>query len=275
VAGWVGVFAGLLAAGPAPAQSGGMAERPRLLRSAAADSSLAAGVPLEQLGPGFREHVRAVLAQPTLTTRGPSETFNCQPPVYHWLLDHPDLAVRLWQALGARCAPVEDRGGGVFGWHDEHGSDVRWQTVLHSADQRLWYAEGRVKPGVLLPMIAFQAVLLLDYTEGHDREGHPALRHQMRLYLHTDSHAAALAAKLVGASAPRLAEQYVAQLEMFFGGMAWYLDQNPERARLLMDDLRRRAAAAPGASPTWAAALAVPAPAAPPAAAPGRLDRGP
>jgi hypothetical protein len=265
----VSVFVGLLAVGPALA-----ADRPRLLRPKAPDSPFAAGVPLEQLPPGFRERVQAVLAQPTLTTRGPSETFNCQPAVYHWLLDHPDLAVRLWHSLGARCALVEDRGGGVFGWHDGQGSDVRWQTALHTAGQRLWYAEGRVKPGVLLPMVAFQAVVVLDYTEGHDREGHAALRHQMRLYLHTDSHAAALATKLVGASAPRLAEQYVAQLEMFFGGMAWYLDQNPERARLLLQDLRRQAAA-PDAPPSWAAALSGPPPAAPPAPAPGRLDRAP
>jgi hypothetical protein len=261
LAGWLGVFAGLLAAGPAPAR-------------AAPDAAFGGGVPLEQIAPGFRERVRAVLAQPTLSTRGPAETFNCRPAVYHWLLDHPDLAVRLWYSLGARCAVVEDRGGGVFGWHDGQGSDVRWQTVLHAGGQRLWYAEGRVKPGVLLPTVGFQAVIVLDYTEGHDREGRPALRHQMRLYLHADSHAAALAAKLVGASAPRLAEQYVAQLEMFFGGMAWYLDQDPERARLMIQGLGR-AAAPPDAPAAWAAALTAPAPAAPPAAAPGRLDRGP
>lgn len=260
LAGWLGVFAGLLAAGPARATP---------------DAAFGPGVPLEQVAPAFRERVRAVLAQPTLATRGPAETFNCRPAVYHWLLDHPDLAVRLWYALGARCAAVEDRGGGVFGWHDGQGSDVRWQTVLHAGGQRLWYAEGRVKPGVLLPTVGFQAVVVLDYTEGHDREGRPALRHQMRLYLHTDSHAAALAARLVGASAPRLAEQYAAQLEMFFGGMAWYLDQDPERAKALMESLRGRAAVPADVPAGWSAALGASAPPVHPAAAPGRLDRGP
>jgi hypothetical protein len=262
VAGWLGVFAGLLAAGPG-------------LARAAPDVAYGPGVPLEQVAPGFRDHVRAVLAQPTLATRGPAETFNCRPAVYHWLLDHPDQAVRLWYALGAGCALVEDRGGGVFGWRDGQGSDVRWQSVLNTAGQRLWYAEGRVKPGVLLPTIGFQAVVVLDYTEGHDREGRPALRHQMHMYLHTDSHAAALAAKLVGASAPRLAEQYVAQLEMFFGGMAWYLDQDPTRTRTLLEGLRGRAALPPDAPAGWSAVLAEPAPAARAPAAPGRLDRGP
>ena len=32
-------------------------------------------------------------------------------------------------------------------------------------------------------------------------------------------------------SAPKMAEQYLGQLQMFYGGMAWYLDQDEQRAR--------------------------------------------
>ena len=49
VAGWLGVFAGLLAAGPGTVR-------------AAPDVAFGPGVPLEQVAPGFRDHVRAVLA---------------------------------------------------------------------------------------------------------------------------------------------------------------------------------------------------------------------
>ena len=31
------------------------------------------------------------------------------------------------------------------------------------------------------------------------------------------------------------AEQYIGQMEMFFGGLAWYLQQNPRRAQALYD----------------------------------------
>jgi hypothetical protein len=44
-------------------------------------------------------------------------------------------------------------------------------------------------------------------------------------------------ARLLGPSAPRLAEQYLGQLQLFFSALVWYLDQHPERAAgLLAED---------------------------------------
>src|SRR5262249_8819747 len=56
---------------------------------------------LEQLPLEARNGVRRVLQQPTLFTHGPAEVFHGRPALYHWLLDHPDQAVRLWRRLGA------------------------------------------------------------------------------------------------------------------------------------------------------------------------------
>ena len=50
--------------------------------------------------------------------------------------------------------------------------------------------------------------------------------------------AAALASKLVGASAPRMAEQYLSQIEMFFAALAWYLDEYPDRSNELLGQYR-------------------------------------
>ena len=55
------------------------------------------------------------------------------------------------------------------------------------------------------------------------------MRHRGELFLQTDSKAAALALKVIGPAAPRMAEQYAAQIEMFYSGLAWYLDAHPEK----------------------------------------------
>src|SRR5262249_26576742 len=166
------------------------------------------------------------------------EGFCCSPLLYHWLVEHPDQAVRLWRCIGAQCTDIHNLGGGRFAWQDPQAGEVHWETVLRGPHQRIWYAEGEVKPAPLLPAASVRAVLVLHYAEGHDSEGHPAMRHQMDLVLHTDSRALALAARLFGASAPRAAEQYIGQMEMFFGALAWYLSENPTRARALFDQLR-------------------------------------
>ena len=59
----------------------------------------AAPLPFDELSAEDRTRVRAVIDQPTLRSHGRVETFTCQPAVYYWLLDHPDLAVRLWRLM--------------------------------------------------------------------------------------------------------------------------------------------------------------------------------
>lgn len=197
-----------------------------------------APVPLDELPPPLRDRVRTVLERPTLSARGPLEAFHCRSGLYFWLLDHPDLAMRLWRALGAKCMDIHSSGEGRFFWKDAQNGEAHWQTIVRNGKQRVWYAEGRVKAGVMLPAVSFRAVVVLTHQEGSDGKGKPAIRHQMDMILHTDNRAVSLAARLFGASAPRLAEEYVGQLEMFFGALAWYLSEHPDKATALFEELK-------------------------------------
>jgi hypothetical protein len=199
-----------------------------------------APVPLDELTPDWRARISAVLDQPTLRTRGRVETFTCQPAVYDWLLDHPDLAVRLWRLIGAKCTDILPEGADRYVWKDG-GSNIHWDTILKRPGFRIWYAEGEVRPGALLPGATVKAVAVLRYTEGHLNDGRTTLQHQVELTLHTDSHAIALATRILGASAPRAGEQVAGQIEMFYAAMAWYLNQHPRHAELLFAQLRRPA----------------------------------
>jgi hypothetical protein len=190
----------------------------------------AAFVPLAEVPEKFRDGVKTALEKTTLFTQGPSESFPCSPHVYYWLLDHPDRGVVAWRRLGAQCVMISDRGAGRFGWSDEHGSDLNWETVYQSNDRHIWYAEGKVRPAPLLPLVPVKCVVCLRYGEQDGPNGTKLIQHQADMYLYTDSLGATLAAKLLGPAAPRMAEQCVAQMQMFFGGMAWYLYRYPDRA---------------------------------------------
>jgi len=81
-----------------------------------------------------------------------------------------------------------------------------------------------------------QAVVILRFAESRDADGQPVMRHQAEVVLRTDSRAMSLATRLFGTSAPRMAEQYVSQVEMFFSALSWYLGQHPERAQSLLTE---------------------------------------
>ena len=192
------------------------------------------GVPLGEIAPAYRDKMRNVLINPTLHTRGPVEVFRGDPAFYHWLLDHPDKAVTMWRKLGARCTDILDRGNGRFAYTDRQGSDIAWETVYRGAGERIWFAEGLASPGAVFPLAPVRAIVVLRYTQTPDAYGRVVFHHQAELWMQTDSKAAALMAKLVGTSAPKLAEQCVGQLELFFSALVFYVERHPERVETLV-----------------------------------------
>jgi hypothetical protein len=178
----------------------------------------------------LRDKVRSVVEKPSLSAKGPSETFNTHSHVYRWLLDHPDKTIHLWRTIGATVAEIETRPDG-YHFSDESGTQVHWQTVLAQPGIHVWFAEGKVKPSVVLPLTSFRAVGVMQYKDGPDTKGLPAVRHQVHFFVQCDSRAAALVLRLFGASAPKVAEQHLEQLQLFYGGMAWHLYQDEARAR--------------------------------------------
>jgi hypothetical protein len=191
-------------------------------------------VPYQELPLAMQDKVRRVVAQPTLSANGPVQDFAGNPLVYAWLLDHPDRVVIMWRRLGARCLEISDRGAGWFGWTDHDGTDVHWQTALARDGLRVWYAEGSSRPMTWLSTIPFRAVVVLRSATVKDNLRGNHLRHEASLYVQTDSKAAILVARMLGPSAPRMAEQCMTQLEIFFSGIAWYLERYPDQLSLLV-----------------------------------------
>jgi hypothetical protein len=191
-------------------------------------------LPIDDMPAAVRDKVKQLADHPTLYSHGPTETFPCDPAVYHWLLDHPDRAVAAWRKLGAQCVDITDRGGGRFGWTDGRDSDVHWDTVFKGDELRVWHAAGQVKGGPLVPTVPFEALVVLTHVNAKDEKGRVVVRHQADLVLHTDSRSALVAAKVLGPTAPKMADQYVAQMEMFFSALPWYIQRHPDRAEELL-----------------------------------------
>lgn len=202
-------------------------------RTRTTTSSFAAQlVPVHALPAPLNEKVRRTLTQPTLVTRASAQEFRAAPAMYEWLVEHPDRAAIAWRRLGVQCSPIQDRGQGRFGWRDDIGSDVQWWVIARSAQARVWYAEGHVKAGPLLPAVPVRSVVVLRHELPASDEG--VIRHEIDIFCHADSRAANLAYRLFGSSADRLAEQAAEQMLTFFSALAQYFNEHPEEANRLL-----------------------------------------
>lgn len=196
-------------------------------------------VALDAMPGPTRDALSKVMKDPTLTAVSTAEEFVAHPDMYQWLLDHPDRTAGAWRKMGVAAVEIKPLKDGRFCWKDESGSELVWQNVAQGPTGRVWYAEGKVNPGPLLPTVPVKAVAVLNYGDTARPTGDSLIRHQIEVFLHTDSKTAALVTKVLGDSAPRMAAQGSEQLLMFFSGIAKYAHDKPEKARGLLTESGR------------------------------------
>jgi hypothetical protein len=214
------------------------ADSPPLLKKS--DPPIA--IPWDDLNEHAATLAKLLLEKPTVVARGPSETFACVPEQYYWLLDNPERAVTAWRRLGAKCVSINRRGPNKFAYTDDTGTDIAWEVIHQSPSVRIWYAEGKVKPSAVLPLVPVKALIVLHHTNGKSPDGVVVVSHQAEVVIHTDSKAASAVTRMMGQSAPKLAEHGLAQLELFYSALSRFIDLHPERVELLF---RPEGAAAP------------------------------
>ena len=182
----------------------------------------------------YRDAVLKVVNKPTLSTRSTSEEVVCTPAVYEWLLDHPDRVSLAWRRLKVPCVEIADLGNGKFSWADPDGSELVWHTVGRFADGLVWYATGKVKAGVASPSIPVRAVVIVSHPKKLDKDGIATFTPTVQAYLQTDSRTANLLLRLIGPTAPKLAEQGAEQLLLFFNEVGKYVQTHPDKAAELL-----------------------------------------
>jgi hypothetical protein len=199
------------------------------------NSAGAVKVPLSDVvSADYRDAVMKVVQKPTVSTRAVAPDVICTVAMYEWLFDHPDRVSLAWQRLKVGAVPIADAGNGKFVWTDENGSEVTWQKVGTFADGLVWYATGKVKPAAAGPSLPVKAVAVLTRTQKAQKDGVAAFGTSVQIFLQSDSKAATLALKLVGPTAPKVAEQGAEQFLEFFNGIADYVQRNPKKADELL-----------------------------------------
>lgn len=189
--------------------------------------------------PPFRNAVLDVVRRPTMTTRGTSSDVACSPELFTWLLDHPDRTAAAWRRLQVPAVDITDTGKGRFFWSDTDGSDLSWQTVGTFPEGRVWYATGKVKPAAVGPTIPVKAVVVVSHPGKAVGGGVAQISPSVQAFVQTDSKAAAVALRVLGPTAPKLAQEAADQLVLFFAGVARYVHAHPERADDLLAPARR------------------------------------
>ena len=129
---------------------------PRSEASKVKAGTLPLPVALEDMPAKTRDAMIEVMKSPTITAICPPEELVGHADTYKWLLDHPDRTAAAWRKLGVDAIDIKVLKDGRFTLEGRKRQRVDLAERGPGPERGVWFAEGKVKPG-LLPVRACES----------------------------------------------------------------------------------------------------------------------
>src|SRR6478736_785137 len=241
---WLALTSVLLNAFVAPnASAADAASKASTARSARDEA--ARSISLARLAPEARERVTAVLNDTSLYRRLPIETVDCEPDLFAFIANNPDVMVNIWQLMGVTNVSLDRLDADHFRCSDGDGTTAKVEVVYRSRDMQVIYAEGFYDGPLFPKTVRGQCVMVLKYAGARAANGRFEETVRLDTFLHVDNIGLEIIAKLFQGVVGRTIDHNFGETVAFMGSMSHTAETNPRgiarvAARLNHVDQARR-----------------------------------
>lgn len=185
-------------------------------------------IPYRQLDPDARRKVDAVLDNVTVFRRMPAQIMPCDPDFYLFMVQHPDVMVDLWKALGISNLSLVRTGPTTFHGRDTEGSTTDIQFLYSSPELHLIYAVGTYAGGVFTKPINGGCLILLRSGYAHNPAGGYFVTSRMDAFFRVDHSGVEFMAKTFHPILVKSADTNFMETAKFFSELARVAEARPE-----------------------------------------------
>lgn len=172
-------------------------------------------VPLPRLEARFQRSVREVMDGATLYRRLPSFSFECNPELYLFLVNRPDVVVSTWNLLGVSDIELQQVDKNRYAADDKQGTTAQVDVLFRSRELHVVYAEGAYQ-GMLMPRkVKGRCVLLLRTAYQQQKDESWTVVHSLDCFVKIDNFGADLLARTLHATTTQLADRNFAEVTAF------------------------------------------------------------
>lgn len=149
------------------------------------DESIAA-IPFDQLEPGRRARIAAVVRQPTLFRRLPAQSIECDPQMFRFLVDNPEVIVAIWRVMDITDVSLDRVNDEQFHADDGAGTKGTLELCHRGAGVHVIYAEGSYEGALFVKPVRGRTVLVLRHRARVNSDGAPLLDCQLDAFVQLD-----------------------------------------------------------------------------------------
>lgn len=128
-------------------------------------------IPFDQMGEQVKARVWRVVSKPSIYRRLPTQTIDCDPDLYVFLVRYPEVLVNIWQLMGVTKVQMKRTGPFSFDASDGVGTTTKVELVYGRPDLHVYYANGFYEGPLLHNRITGRCVIVLRsaYAKQGDR----------------------------------------------------------------------------------------------------------
>lgn len=201
-------------------------------------------IPLKQLHKKYRRPVQQVLRDPSLYRRMPTQMVDCDPKMFTFLAENPEVLVEMWQHMGISRVALRRTGANTFSLTDNAGTTGRLVIVEQKCDDRaqnriVMYSEGAYEGKPFKRPVRAECVLLLRSGSVKETNGRDYVACRLDTFVRIERTSIELFAKAMHPWVGKTADANFVDTIGFISNLSQAAERRPETLERLVSNLPR------------------------------------
>ena len=213
--------------------TGGKATNSRAARDDAIKS-----IPFDKLGPDMRNRVWSVINNASVYRRLPTESIECDPDLFVFLVRNPEVVVDIWRVMGITNMTLDRSGPDRYRASDGQGTTGNVEFAYRGDDLHVIYSEGMYDGPMYPAKLRGQCVMVLKSNYVRGPNGRVNVVNRLDAFLRIENVGLEIVAKTLQPLLGKTADHNFSETTSFVNTLAHTAETNPTGVSRLAQRLR-------------------------------------
>lgn len=196
-------------------------------------------MPLGKLTPQGRALADHVLNDVTVFRRLPTQVIECDPEMYVFLVEHPDVVINMWEVMDVTKVTMQKLGETAFRLDDGAGTTGNCQYLYRSPTQHLVHCEGTFIGAMFPRPIRGRCLISLRSVPVRDAYGRSYVQCRLDTFVQIDNVGVELFAKTFQSQIGSIADHNFRETTTFVSNVSRAAEAAPENIHRIAAKLNK------------------------------------
>jgi hypothetical protein len=184
-------------------------------------------IPMDKLSREMRSRVTSVINNTSIYRRLPTQSIDCDPELFEFLVHNPEVVVDIWRVMGITSMTLDRKSSEAFHASDGQGTTGNVEFAYRSPELHVVYSEG-MYDGPMYPVkLRGECVMVMKTACVREPNGRPHVVNRLDAFLRIDNIGVELIARTLQPLLGKTADHNFAETSSFVGTLSHTAETNP------------------------------------------------